>query len=391
MASTDSETFPLVEINAIANMQNVWVALMLRVTPMQGDVHAALDCAFGSPDLLAAIAPLDCIVALDSPACLNDSLLSAMPPSRVGFAIRADALADEAQRNHLFALQEAGHRILIDGPLPDGVTAPPVLRAVSSNAAMSPRKHEVLPLMFGPHLAYHVATAEQQVRCARIGYEWFAGEYPLHPQPSDSPDDGSSRKRLMTLLGLLARDAETRELEALLKQDPSLSYHLLKLANSAAFAHSSHITSFGQAISILGRRQLQRWLQLLLYARQQPDGIPNLLLPIAARRAAQMEMLCKLRGGEREAQDLAFMTGVFSLLNVLLAMPMQEIVGALNLPPIAADALLLREGPLGELLTIAETQSVTAAMLDRARLTPRELWQSQLHAYHWAIQVSRNL
>ncbi len=391
MASTDTESVPLVEINAIANMQNVWVALMLRVVPVHGDVPAALSCAFGSPDLLAAIAPLNCIVALDSADILNETLLTAMPPSRVGFAFCADALADDAQRHRLLALHEAGHRILIDGPLPDGVTAPAALRAVSTNVAMSPRRQDVLPLMFGPHLAYHVASAEQQAHCARIGYEWYAGAYPLHPEPSKNPDDGSSRKRLMTLLGLLARDAETRELEALLKQDPSLSYHLLKLANSAAFAHSSHITSFAQAISILGRRQLQRWLQLLLYARQQPDGIPNLLLPIAARRAAQMEMLCKLRGGEREAQDLAFMTGVFSLLDVLFAMPMQEIVGALNLPPIAADALLLREGPLGELLILSETHAVTEAMLDRARLTPRQLWQSQLHAYHWAIQVSRNL
>ncbi len=391
MAPPDTESFPLVEINAIANMQNMWVAVMLRVAPVHGDLPAALDCVFGSPDLLAAIAPLPCMLALDSPALLDDTLLSAMPPGRVGFAIHAEALADEAQRNRLLALHESGHRILIDGPLPDGVSAPPGLRAVAHHAAVSPGKQDVLPLMFGPHLAYAVANAERQAQCARIGYEWFAGEYPLHPAPSNHPDDGSSRKRLMTLLGLLARDAETRELEALLKQDPSLSYHLLKLANSAAFAHTSHITSFAQAIGILGRRQLQRWLQLLLYARQQPDGIPNLLLPIAARRAAQMEMLCKLRGGEREAQDLAFMTGVFSLLDVLFAMPMQEIVGALNLAPIAADALLSREGPLGELLTLSETQAVSATMLDRAQVTPRALWQSQLHGFHWAIQVSRNL
>ena len=391
MATPDTISFPLVEVSAIANMQNAWVALMLQVQPVHAGLGAALESVFSTPDLLAAIAPLDCMLALDTPAVLTDSLLTFMPPSRVGFVVRASCLEHEAHAKRLIDLHEAGHRVMLDGPMPAGVKARVALRAVANDCSGAAFSRDVLPLLFGPHLAYNVCNAARQADCARIGYEWFAGDFPLHPAPSPKPDDGSSRKRLMTLLGLLARDAETRELEALLKQDPALSYHLLKLANSAAFAHSSHITSFAQAISILGRRQLQRWLQLLLYARQQPDGIPNLLLPVAALRATQMEHLCKLRVGEREEQDLAFMTGVFSLLDVLFAMPMEEIVGALNLPPIAADALLLREGPLGELLRLTETRSVSPAMLDSARLSASTLWGSQLHAYHWAIQVSRNL
>ena len=95
----------------------------------------------------------------------------------------------------------------------------------------------------------------------------------------------------MTMLALLARDADSRELEAQLKQDPGLSYHLLKLVNSAAFSSGTHIASFGQAISRIGRRQLQRWLQLLLYARQHPDGPPNLLLPIAAPSEARKPVM----------------------------------------------------------------------------------------------------
>ena len=391
MASTDSMLPPLVQISAVANMQNAWVALSLRVQPVVGELADGLHSVFEAPDLLAAIAPLDCIVMLDQPGVVSQALAALMPASRVSFAIKAAALQDEAACERTLALQTQGYRIYVDGPAPAGVEVPASLRTVAGDFSAAPPKPDVLQLVFGPHLAHGVNSVERLMECAHVGYEWYSGDYALHPPPSAEQTDGSSRKRLMTLLGLLARDAETRELESLLKQDPALSYHLLKLANSAMFALTTPITSFGQAISVLGRRQLQRWLQLLLYARQQADGVANPLLPIAAMRAAQMESLCKLRGGEREEQDLAFMTGVFSLLDLLFGMPMDEIVGALSLPPLAASALLKREGPFGELLALIEAGPVSAEMLDRTGLAPAPWWSSQLHAYHWAIQVSRNL
>ncbi len=391
MAVTDSPLFPLVRIEPVANLQNAWVSLAIRVGAGEGELPAALNAVFGTPDLLAAIAPLNCVLMLDTPAVLDASLLALMPPSRVAFAFQSTALMSSADSAHMVALNESGHRVLVDGAVPKDAAVPPALTGVATDFSDHPPGSSVLPLSFGPHLAHGVNTAARLTECARVGYEWFSGDYPLHPAPSNAPHDGSSRKRLMTLLGQLARDADTRELEALLKQDPALSYHLLKLANSAAFAHSTPITSFGQAISILGRRQLQRWLQLLLYARQQADGLPNLLLPIAGMRAAQMEMLCKLQGGERDDQDLAFMTGVFSLLHLLFGMTMEDIVGALNLPAIASDALLTRSGRFGHLLAMIEAQDVTPDMLAAASITPLQWWNSQLHAYHWAIQVSRNL
>ena len=372
-------------------MQNAWVALSLNVQAAAVDTAEALHSLFSSSDLLNAIAPLDCIVTLDCPLVLTEALVAQMPVARVMFVVKAAALRTDAAVKRMLALQEKGYRLLVDGPPPEGVTVPAAFRGVAHDFSETAPGPEVLPLVFGPHLAHGVNTAARLMQCAHVGYEWFSGDYALHPLPDKEPNDGSSRKRLMTMLGLLARDAETRELEALLKQDPALSYHVLKLANSALFAHATPITSFGQAISVLGRRQLQRWLQLLLYARQQPDGMANPLLPLAALRAAQMESLCKLRGGEREEQDIAFMTGVFSLLHLLIAMPMDEIVGELNLPTLAATALLARTGPLGELLAMVEAGSTEPGMLERAGLALEPWRRSQLHAYHWAIQVSRNL
>jgi EAL and modified HD-GYP domain-containing signal transduction protein len=263
------------------------------------------------------------------------------------------------------------------------------LRSVSRDCSLAAPAAGVLPALFGPHLAHGVDSTQRFSECENAGFDWFCGAYQLAPQPAGAQQDRTSRRRLLALLGLLARDANSCELAQLLKQDPALSFHLLKLVNSAAFAVAPTITSFNQAITLLGRRQLQRWLQLLLYARQHDHGLPSLLLPLAALRGAQLESLSKREGGDRDAQDQAFMTGVFSLLDRLFAMPMSDVVGALNLPPHVAAALLRREGALGVRLRLVEAPQAQA--LRDARIDTLSWWQSQLHAYHWAIQVARNV
>ena len=83
------------------------------------------------------------------------------------------------------------------------------------------------------------------------------------------------------------------------------------------------------------------------------------------------------------------MGGVFSLLDVLLAMPMTEIVAALSLDLDVVMALLDRAGPLGDLLKLVEHKD--AASLAQAGISHEAYWEAQLQAYHWAIQVSRNI
>ncbi|STQ93182.1 HDOD domain [Janthinobacterium lividum] len=390
MSASESNLFPLVGLQAVANAHNKWVAVTLH-SPQA--LTAPLLAALAAADAYAFLAPLDCIIPLADPHGVDEAVLAQLAPQRTIFRLPAQLAGDKQLQKKCRQWRDAGYRILLDGADAGPVAAAQVdARALSFDAAGAhPALHQLLPLP-GPHLAYNIADAGQIASLQELGVSWFAGDYALqHARQQGEPEDATSRRRLMSLLGLLARDADAHELEVPLKQDPALSYHLLKLVNSAAFGFTAPITSFSQAITLLGRRQLQRWLQLLLYARQQDDGKIHALLPLAAVRAAQMEALCQLRGGDRDAQDLAFMAGVFSLLDVLLGMPMQEIIATLNLAPEVNTALLERNGELGTLLALVESATPPPDGLRRAGIDGETYWRSLLQAYQWAIQVSRNL
>lgn len=391
MSAFETSPFPLVGLQAVSNVRHEWTAVTLQLPLDAGDNVVAMTATLSDPELFAALAPLDCIVPVADPRALGDTLLASLPARRIILCIPAGIATDKKVQDKCRELGDEGFRIMLDGAggLLASQTGANAL-TFDCSAVMPPLG--LLVALPGPHLARGVADAQRLLACRNVGFHWFAGGYALtSAREHGSADDGTSRKRLLGLLSLLARDADSRELETLLKQDPSLAYHLLRLVNSAAFALSTPIHSFAQAINLLGRRQLQRWLQLLLYARQQEDGAANPLLPLAAVRAAQMEALCKLRGGDRDEQDAAFVAGIFSLLDVLLGMPMTEIVSTLSLDLDVVMALLDRAGPMGPTLALVEVDHPTQALLDAAGIDAASYWDSRLQAYHWAIQVSRNL
>ncbi len=374
----------------MSNAQNEWVALALEFPSDTADTLQAALTLFQQPDTLACLQPLDCIVALAEPLRLDATQLEALPPQRVILRVDAAACAAEPVQRKCAELAELGYRIMIDGVAGAAATRAGA-RALMFDGAETLPPALALVAQPGPHLARNVNSGARHQACRSAGFSWFMGAFARDAVADSHGGDGTSRKRLLALLGMLARDADSRELEILLKQDPALAYQLLKLVNSAAFALSHPIHNFAQAINVLGRRQLQRWLQLLLYARQQSDGAANALLPLAAVRALQMELLCKLGGGDRDAQDMAYVTGVFSLLDVLLGMPMADIVGALSLDLDVVMALLDRAGPLGQMLALVEAPAPDPALLAGAGVGHEAFWSVQLQAYRWAIQVSRNL
>lgn len=242
----------------------------------------------------------------------------------------------------------------------------------------------------GPDLALDVYTYEDLRRHHAAGLAWFAGNYALTPEPRQHPPRGMARQALLLrLLALITQDGDSHEIEDVIKQDAQLSYQLLRLVNSVHFSLNHHISTFGQAIAILGRRQLQRWVQLLLYT-QPTKGGRSPLLPRAALRAALMEELCGYPDGKC---DNAFLVGMFSLLDLLLGIDMKEILAPLNLAEELNQALLERGGPLGPLMRIVEASETSdldalAAALGTAGVDTAAWNRALIRASHWAIRVS---
>jgi len=205
-------------------------------------------------------------------------------------------------------------------------------------------------------LAEKVDSREQAEFCLRLGYNLFQGYYFAKPVIIAGKKLGHSQLAMVRLLGLVMEDAETLKLEGVFKHEPGLAINLLRLTNSVATGLRTKVTSLRHAITVLGRRQLQRWLQLLLYTNPSGgDQVANPLLQLAATRGRFLELLAgNLRPGAREFEDHAFMTGIMSLMPTLLGVPLDEILKGIQLSNEIREAIDNRAGQLGVMLSLAE-------------------------------------
>ncbi|WP_412481032.1 EAL and HDOD domain-containing protein [Azonexus sp. IMCC34839] len=245
-------------------------------------------------------------------------------------------------------------------------------------------------------LAEKVDSREQMEQCLKLGFTLFQGYYFAKPTIIAGRKLDHGQLSLMKLMSLLMRDAENAELEEALKPEPGLTINLLRMTNSVGCGCAEKITSLNHAITVLGRRQLQRWLQLLLYSANERQGTANPLLLLAATRGRLMELLAaEARANDGVFTDQAFMVGIMSLIPALIGLPIQEIVAPLGLATPVHQALCDRSGELGALLRLTEScedgdlaglREVLAAL---PNLGPKAVNRAQTEALQWANDISR--
>lgn len=115
-------------------------------------------------------------------------------------------------------------------------------------------------------LAEKVEDREQARRCMEMGFDMFQGYYFARPETLSGKRTDPSKTVLLRILTLMLSDAENEKIVNAFKEHPTLVYNLLRMVNSAGNNLSTKISSLSHGLMVLGRRALQRWVQLLLYA-----------------------------------------------------------------------------------------------------------------------------
>ena len=241
-------------------------------------------------------------------------------------------------------------------------------------------------------LAEKVETVEQFEACLKMGFDLFQGYFFQHPTVLNKKRIDASAMAMLKLLQQLTLDASVLELEQTFKENPSLSYNLLRLVNSVGIGLREKIKTLRHAIVLLGINPLRRWIQLSLFAGNDSRGINHPLLEMAVVRGRMMETLVIQKGVQGDQAEAAFMTGILSLLDILYEVPMSEIVQSLHVTDEISDALLSRQGQLGLLLTLAEKVETTdfesvTPLLSKCNVTLDQLLSAQLESFNWRSSV----
>ena len=247
-------------------------------------------------------------------------------------------------------------------------------------------------------LAEKVETLDEFRLCMELGFEYFQGYYFARPVILTGKKITPSEMAILRLLELVNSNADSQAIETAVKRDALISLNLLRLVNSRA-APGPQIESLSQALSQLGRRQLSRWLQILVYtsAGAQVD-LDSPLLQLATTRGKLLEMMTlHVRPGDTASADRAFTVGIMSLADALFSVPMADILDNVEVADDVRAALLDREGDFGTMLRVAELLEAAdcgrklATALRRVGLTVTEIREIELAAFNWVRELTHEV
>lgn len=240
-------------------------------------------------------------------------------------------------------------------------------------------------------LAEKVETHEVYEQAKEMGYQLFQGYFFAKPVIISRKDIPTNKIQFLRILkDVHAEEVDFKKLAKTIQSEVSLSYKLLKLINSAAFALRHKVTSILQALSLLGLREIRSWVSLLSISSMADDKPAELVVTslIRARICEDLAEPCKM--GDQKSD--MFLMGLFSLLDVIMSRPIDEILQEITVDETIVEALTGQQGPMLSVLQLVtalekgEWDNVSA-LAKQLGLEDFPLSTTYLDAVKWAQSV----
>lgn len=295
--------------------------------------------------------------------CPRDFLLRdyvfLFPPKSVVVEILETVKPDQEIIEVCRSLKQAGFTIALDDFVDSPEWAPLVEIAdiIKVDFRLTNRKEQsaIVSRYAGKNLrmlAEKVETQEEFAEALQIGYSLFQGYFFCRPEMMQHHDLPAFKLSYLELLqAATAPEFDIEKLASKIKHEPPLTFRLLRYLNSAAFALRSEIHSVEHALSLLGERELRKWIAVVSVGVL-ADGKPDELMTIPLIRGRFCELMAPLAGMHGHASDL-FLMGLLSIMDAILDQPLDSILADLPVRSEIKDALQARAGLYWELLEIA--------------------------------------
>jgi EAL and modified HD-GYP domain-containing signal transduction protein len=327
-------------------------------------------------------------------ALLSDEILRALPPKNTVLTVTPTHLGYSATVDTAKALRAEGFGISLrdaDVVGKDAALLPVVshveLRFGPEELPKQAKVYATLKQSSKKMVGRNLSTWQEFDSCASLGVDAFVGNMYLTPRPGNHPKGlNPAQGIILQLMDLVRKNTDVRKLEEILKRDAALSYKLLRYINSAGFGLGTEIQSLKHAVTMLGYTPLYRWLSVLLTVASSGAQSP-VLMQTAIVRGRFAELLSKGFLPKTEAENL-FVAGMFSLLDRLLGIPMDEVLENIQLPEPVMQALLTREGMYGPFLSLAEAceqgGGKVGELADSLFISAAQVNEAHMAALAWA-------
>ncbi|HWF14474.1 MAG TPA: HDOD domain-containing protein [Candidatus Acidoferrales bacterium] len=291
--------------------------------------------------------------------------VSLFPPKSIVVEILETIHPDEEIIDACKRLKERGYKIALDDFVDSAKWAPLVALAdiikVDFRLTGITEQREIVSRYASKKikmLAEKVETQQEFAAGMQMGYSLFQGYFFCHPEMMSHRGLPSFKLTYVELLrAATAPEFNIQELAVKIKYEPSLTFRLLRYLNSAFFGLRGEIHSVQHALSLLGERELRKWIAVVSVGVL-AEGKPDELMTVPLIRSRFCELLARLAHIPGDANDL-FLMGLLSLMDAILDQPIESILKEMPVRGEIKDALLHQKGLYWQLLeiTIAHEQA----------------------------------